>query len=166
MKWQKPLGLFSILLVALACTASDCEDKTDVKHERETNELMAEADRQIGLPKIHNFNERKLATLIMEMRDSENLPTFAYFYNERTGTLTFFHRTIGFGLPYGTQVTNPQKWVGNGAVLPQPEPNGLFMPESAEATWLMIATPKGPRPIYVEPRVIVSPVALTPDTPS
>ena len=44
----------------------------------------------------------------------------------------------------------------------QAEPNGLFMPSTAEGTWVICAGEKAGdiRPIYVEPRVIVSPFKL------
>jgi hypothetical protein len=41
------------------------------------------------------------------------------------------------------------------------EPNGLFMPPSAEGTWVICASTKGEfTPMYIEPRVIVSPFRL------
>ena len=50
-------------------------------------------------------------------------------------------------------------------ILAQADPNGLFSPGSAEGTWIMCKDPKGPdvRPVYVEPRVIVSPFPLPAD---
>jgi hypothetical protein len=49
--------------------------------------------------------------------------------------------------------------------LPQPEPNGLFMPAAADGTWVMCLDPKDKavKPVFVEPRVIVSPFPLTED---
>ena len=44
--------------------------------------------------------------------------------------------------------------------MPQADPNGLFSPESAEGTWVLCSDPSGngeTRPVYVEPRIIVSP---------
>jgi hypothetical protein len=48
------------------------------------------------------------------------------------------------------------------AILPQADPNGLFMPTSSSATWLMMIDPKTnkPRPVYVEPEIVVSPFPL------
>jgi len=46
--------------------------------------------------------------------------------------------------------------------LPQADPNGLYSPASAEGTWVLCVDHKDnkPKPIYVEPRIIVSPIAL------
>lgn len=40
--------------------------------------------------------------------------------------------------------------------------NGLFMPQGLSATWLMMIDPQTnePRPVYVEPEIIVSPFPL------
>ena len=47
--------------------------------------------------------------------------------------------------------------------IPQPEPNGLFMPTSAEGTWVMLKDPNSDlvAPVYVEPRIVSSPFRLT-----
>jgi hypothetical protein len=47
--------------------------------------------------------------------------------------------------------------------MPQADPNGLFSPASAEGTWLMLVDPKtgDPRVVYIEPRLVVSPIPLT-----
>ena len=47
--------------------------------------------------------------------------------------------------------------------LPQPEPNGLFMPEGLAATYVMCvdAVRDDVKAVYVEPEVIVSPFPLS-----
>jgi len=56
------------------------------------------------------------------------------------------------------------KYQDNGEVqvLPQADPNGLFMPTSSSATWLMMIDPETnkPRPVYIEPEIVVSPFPL------
>lgn len=101
--------------------------------------------------------------MIFELRDQENLITYAYIVNHMTGELVFIGKCIGFGLPYSVQYTNPEKYVGsNGAILPQPDPNGLFMPAGLSATWLMMLDKTGePHPVYIESEVTVSPFPLT-----
>ena len=78
----------------------------------------------------------------------------------------FFGETIGYGIPAATQYTSPQKieWQSNKgtAVVPQADPNGLFTPSTAEGTWILMKDPNGgeARPVYIEPRCIVSPFKL------
>ena len=131
---------------------------------------MQEANRQVGMPAISNFQERKLMKMILELRDQENLVCHAYLVNTMTGQVgQYLGKCIGFGLPYSVQYTSPQKNLDNGGyqgmsdtIMPQPDPNGLFMPEGLSATWLMLINPKTgePHPVYVEPQIVVSPFPL------
>ena len=135
--------------------------------QRQTEQAMKEANAQVGMPAIKNFQERKLAKFIFELRDKENLTTYAYFINKMTGKLVYFGKCIGYGLPYSVQYTNPEKIAarysqGGFAILPQADPNGLFMPQGLSATWLLMVDPKTKeaRPVYVEPEIVVSPFRL------
>lgn len=154
-----------LLAVPLVAGCPSYEPDADVKQQMATAKAMSEADRQIGMPAITNFQERRLAKMIFELRDQENLTTYAYIVNHMTGELVFIGKCIGFGLPYSVQYTNPmrEERVYNGAIaLPQADPNGLFMPDGLSATWLMMVDPKtgDARPVYVEPEILVSPFPL------
>jgi len=158
-----------VLLCVLTVTACGCgegESSADVKQRQATAKAMKEAHSQIGMPAIHAFQERKLAKMIFELRDKEGLVTYAYIVNRMKGELVFIGKCIGFGLPYSVQYTNPQRIVrvvgGARISMPQADPNGLFMPEGLSATWLMMIDPatKEPRPVYVEPQIVVSPFPL------
>ena len=126
---------------------------------------MGEAERQVGMPNIKNFQERKLAKMIFELRDQEDLICYAYMKNEYTGKFVFIGKCLGYGLPYSVQFTNPEKEIENGATgiatIPQPDPNGLFMPSGLSATWLMLLDEKNvARPCYIEPALTVTPFPL------
>ena len=114
------------------------------------------------MPGISNFTEKKIMRRLYEMRD-KNVATFTYMVDMQ-GRLHHVCDSMGWGLPYGVQFSNPEKpnpgsWQGPN--MPQSEPNGLFMPPSAEGTWVICASTKGEfTPMYIEPRVIVSPFRL------
>lgn len=158
-------GLFLSLLF-FGCV----EEKTtaDTIQAEQTAMHMAEAQRQVGMPNIVNFQQRKLMKMIYELCDKEDLICHAYIKSDYQGKLFFIGRCIGFGIPFSAQFTNPIKtvdaWRGHGFIeqLPQADPNGLFMPTSSSATWLMMIDPKTnkPRPVYLEPEIVVSPFAL------
>lgn len=140
-------------LAALMVTAcGDVATSSDGKQAAQQEAVAVEANSQVGFPGVTNF--KKVAT-------------FSYVV-DMNGRLFHVCDSIGYGLPYGVQFTNPEKVVNESAgqyyyhgTMPQPEPNGLFMPPGAEGTWIMCATPKGGiDPVYVEPRVIVSPHKL------
>ena len=171
------LCVVAILLILAAviggsitgCDGSAAVPNADKQMAAQTRQAMNEANQQIGMPSIKNFQERKLAKMIFELRDQEDLTTYAYIVNHMTGELVYIGRCIGFGLPYSVQYTNPEKVAhkstyqgGSFGTMPQADPNGLFMPEGLSATWLMMvdeATGEA-RPVYVEPQIIVSPFKL------
>lgn len=156
-----------VLLAGFLMSADGCDGdrgSTDQKQAARSERMLAEADRQVGMPNIVNFTERKLAKSILELRDSEGLRTWTYIVDMH-GELHFLTESIGYGLPYSVQFTNPER-VGYAnhnygvATLPQADPNGLFMPDGLSATWILAATEEGPKPIYVEPQILVSPFPL------
>lgn len=156
--------IFMCYLFCFSCVNVDDSDK----QEREKTEvLLSEAQRQIGMPAMINFYEKKLLKILYELRDKSDLICYAYYFNAFEGKRgEFIGKCIGFGLPYSVQFSNPEKEVyrynGGFGTLPQAEPNGLFMPDSLSATWLMLINPKTnqPEPVYVEPKIIVSPFKM------
>jgi len=163
MKWR--LLLFPFLYVLLAGQVS-CESPSpnDVRDKAATDQRMQEMRAQVGLPNIVNFTEAKFANLTAELRDQE-IRTWTY-YVDMNGGRHLLCESVGYGLPYSVQITNPQKIAssysqGGFAILPQAEPNGLYMPESADATWVLCSDGKGGvAPVYSEPHLIVSPFPL------
>jgi hypothetical protein len=171
-----------IIAVALAAFVSMGADDTgcsshssvhgssDEQQRNQQERILREGTAQTGMPAIKNFRERRLLKSILEMRDQESLTTFTYTYSEMTGRLVFFCDSIGYGIPYATQYTNPAKLEDEShgsegialATLPQSDPNGLFSPAAAEGTWILCKNPAGSdvKPVYVEPRVIVSPFRM------
>lgn len=159
-----------IALILSSCTETVEEVPSDTKATEATAEAMSEAFRQIGMPNIVNFQQKKLMKMIFELCDKEDLICHAYLFNAFKGEVgEYLGECIGFGIPFSAQYTNPERVAhrkihqgGSFGTLPQPDPNGLFMPTSSSATWLIMVDPetKKLRPIYVEPEIIVSPFPL------
>ncbi len=156
--------VFSVLAICLTMLPGCYEATTDGKQAEQTERMVAEANRQVGMPGISNFTERKFAKMILELRDTE-VATFTYTV-DLEGRLHFLCNSIGYGLPYSVQFTNPEavKHLGANAgwwQLPQPDPNGLFMPSGLSATWVLCDDGKGGvSPVYSEPALLVSPFKL------
>jgi hypothetical protein len=108
------------------------------------------------MPAIHNFAEKRMMKDILEMRD-QNTVTYTYLVG-MNNQLTKFCDSVGFGLPYATQYTNPQKYSG----VSQADPNGLYSPASADGTWVACRVPGQDKvkPVFIEPRIIVSPFPI------
>ena len=153
--------IISTLLAACGGGAS-----SDQEQAAQQEQILAEGTAQTGMPAIKNFRERKLLKDILELRDQDGITTYTYIVAEQTGKFIFVCDSIGYGLPAATQYTNPQKIEDRNAsgfaILSQADPNGLFSPAAAEGTWVMCADPVAKKavPVYLEPRVIVSPFKL------
>tara|TARA_R110000796_G_C14449704_1_gene423296 strand:- start:435 stop:947 length:513 start_codon:yes stop_codon:yes gene_type:complete len=169
---MKRLSIILIIAIGLFTSCNDIikTPTADNLQQKQTEESLNEANKQIGMPAIVNFQERKLFKQILELRDSENLITYCYLMNEMNGKVgQFLGKGIGYGIPAATQFTNPTKYEHHeemeggdyGIFLPQADPNGLFMPTTTSATWYMLLDEKGkPHPVYIEPLIIVSPIKL------
>lgn len=159
---KKIIGLLMVICLWLVLAGCEVQQSSDEKQRQQQERILQEGTAQTGMPAIKNFRERKMLKEIIELRDQEGLTTYTYLFSEQTGKLIFFGETIGYGIPYATQYTNPEKYVYQGTTLPQADPNGLFSPASAEGTWILLKDPNGNsvKPVYVEPRIIVSPFKL------
>ena len=155
--------LASIVLLA-SCDLNGETSRTEQEQTEKQGKLVSEAQKQCGLPALVNFQERKMMKKVIEQRDKADLVCYAYLFSNQTGRLIYIGKCMGYGLPYSTQYTNPQRvdlLTGGIAAIPQPDPNGLYMPSDAHGTWLLMIKPDGDTtPVYVEPDVIVSPFKL------
>ena len=162
--------LFVVVGMSIVACDKEVKNTADDIQAEQTAKAMGEAQRQVGMPNVVNFQQRKLMKLIYELCDKEDLITYAYIKSDYQGKLFFIGKCIGYGIPFSAQFTNPEVVVheqsysgGSFGTLPQADPNGLFMPTSSSATWLMMIDPKTgkPRPVYIEPEIVVSPFPLT-----
>jgi len=161
----------SLLLIAFACfLLTACKmgpPSADQIDQQRQEQLQLEGQAQTGMPAIHNFQEKKMVKMLYELRDNPNLINYAYLWSEVSGKWVYLGKCVGYGIPYSTQYSSPMKEEESSQhgylILPQSEPNGLFMPSSSAGTWLMLINPNNPndiKPVYVEPNVIVSPFKL------
>ncbi len=150
-------ALFMICLLPLCAWESGCQsadDKVSVQQEK----MQSQATAQVGMPGITNFTEMKMIRHLYELRD-QTISTYTYI-PDMNGKLWHLCDSIGFGIPYATQFSSSQKATEHSYPMPQSEPNGLFMPASADGTWVMCGSKGGTQPVYVEPRIIVSTIRL------
>ena len=153
--------MFFVMMVMMAMVIISCEKPVDVKEAEKSNKIFEEVNREIGLPNIVNFMQKKTLKMIYELADQSNLICYAYVKDELNGQFHFIGKCVGFGIPFSAQYTNPEKVVrykGRIRSLPQADPNGLFMPTSSSATWLLLINPDTGEPcvVYAEPNLVVS----------
>lgn len=159
------LLLVLVMVFSLAGCGSTREKTTDENQAQVTQELLKEANAQVGMPEIHNFFEKDMMKYLYELRDDSELITYTYIVN-LDGRLVYQGQSIGFGIPASVQFSNPEKFIDNnydlgegwgGIILPQAEPNGLFMPEGLSATWIIMVNEETGElmPEYFEPTIVV-----------
>ena len=171
--------LIVISIVGLLLMGCAAEKNSDSVINEKTEQALAEANREVGLPAIVNWTEKKQLKWIYELCDQENLICHAYLFNTMTGEVgQYLGKCIGYGIPYSSQYSNPSKYTGvrtnkvvkDGArdfnwdyqIMPQAEPNGIFKPEGLSATWLIMVDKEGKlRPAYIEPEIMVFPYKLS-----
>lgn len=153
---RKIIGVCFVLACALVLMGQGgCGSSAAREQTRQTEELTKESNRQVGMPGIANFTEKRLLRQLYELRDQE-ITTYTYIVDWQ-GRLFHVCDSIGFGMPFSAQFTTPERYLVQGATIPQPEPNGLFPPTSTSATWVICADTNGEfRPVYVEPSIVVS----------
>jgi len=151
------VGLLSIGLL-VGCDEQSSNDRTQAQ---QTEALQQQSSSKLGMPNIKNFYEKQTLKTIMEECDKSNLITYTYIKNEYTGKFTFLGKSLGYGVPYSTEYTNPQVVQGTSSSyvpLPQADPNGLFKAQGVSATWIMLIEPISgtAKPVYVESDLTVS----------
>jgi len=158
------LPFVGVLALSTLLAACDQQPTSTQIERRKQEELSMQAVTQVGMPAITNFAEKRMMKDIMELRD-QNVATTTYLVG-MNNQLTKVCNSIGYGLPYATQYTNPQRVSGDGThgyvTLPQADPNGLYSPASADGTWVLCVDKKDgkAKPVFIEPRIIVSPIDL------
>lgn len=154
-------GILTIVMACGVMTACHNNPSAEDTQKQQTNQALDQMNKQLGMPAVKNFQEKKMLKHIYELRDKSNLICYWYTVNQMDGKLVYQGKCIGYGLPYSTEYTNPEKTTYSGetglATLPQADPNGLYAPSSADATWIDAVDDNGNEHIqYVEPNIIVS----------
>ena len=155
--------ILALVAVATLLTACDQQPTSTQIERKKQEEMNMQAVTQVGMPAIVNYAKKRMMKDIMELRD-QNVATITYLV-DMNGRLHKVCNSVGYGLPYATQYTNPQQRVTGqtGTVtLPQADPNGLYSPASADGTWILCVDAKTgkAKPVFMEPRIIVSPIPL------
>lgn len=159
---------FAKLILAPICAtlviANDGSCSGDAARERQTQAMDViadQADRAVGMPAMSNFQQKRLVRDIYERTDRATT-TYAYVQG-LDGRLTCFGQGIGYGVPYGTRATPPEDRYGmTEFAVAQPEPNGLYLPDNAAATWWQMLNPetKKVEVVYLEPNMVITPFKL------
>lgn len=165
MKHPVVIGLATIVLLCGAdgsCTDSDSKSSATQMEQAQQNLQMEQILRNQPAPSFDWSLERHMLIKLYEARQKAT-NTFSVVQSEFTGKILWSCPSIGFPLPYATQLTNPlqaqwRRWSSEyaSAVVEQQEPNGLYSPAQGDATWVPCVDEKGRiTPVYEEKHVTV-----------
>ena len=163
---KKKLVLFigALMLVLGLVGCDDYGNETQDKESTYTQDIKEQSLDTVGLPDVTNFFEMSQLKEIYELRDNPKLICYWYTTNEMTGKLIYRGTCIGYGIPYSTQVTNPNQVIDcyeGDVTIDQAEPNGLYSTGASTATWVLTSDKDGNiSPTYVEDEVTVSQVKV------
>jgi hypothetical protein len=148
-----------IVLVMLLPLCLKTTPSSDKVAEQQSEQIFQEAAKQLGLPNITNFQQKKTLKMIFELCDQADLIRYAYVYSDYNGQFVYMGKCAGYGIPFSAQYTNPEKIGYKGgnvgvATLPQADPNGLFMPTSSSATWVVLQNPANPKDFDVSNQIL------------
>jgi hypothetical protein len=152
----------SFLALCLCCTpllmgSDSCDNATQAEAQGVERQQAHFAVVQ-PVPFYEHSPERDYVTQLYDLRQ-ENVSTHSV-WRSYDGTPLFDCPSIGYGIPYDLQLTNPLKRMYNSssAVVEQAEPNGLFSSKNTSATWVLCIEDNGSiAPVYVEAVVNVYP---------
>lgn len=144
------LAIVLLAIIISACTG----DQTTAS----TNNAQTAAAKWGASPNITNYYEYDQLKQIYEARDNPQLIMNAYL-QAMDGSLRCLGKVKGFGVPYGTEWSQPNAGGSGGSI---PEPNGLYPSQSTNADWIQLIDPRTGKTYitFVEPNLIITPLTL------
>ena len=153
MKMKHLLGVLICTPLLLASCKEQQQESTAAQLEQESQNLqMQQFLKNQPIPSFDWSLERHVAIQLYIARQKAT-NTWSVVQSPLTGKVLWQCASIGYPIPYATQLTNPLQAVGKDSCggqcavamtsIAQQEPNGLFSPSSAEGTWVMCVDENG-----------------------
>lgn len=151
--------------VMLACSPPPSSYDIEQQSQEQANQELV---RNQPPPNLGGWSfERHVVTEVYKARN-DTISTYTYTVFQMTGQIVEICPSIGYPIPYSTQLTSPERIEARSqagyAILSNPEPNGLYPPNSADATIVNCVNPDGSlTPTYWEDRVFALPYRVKAD---
>jgi len=165
--------IFVILSVIVGLVVSGCSPYKADSNQVETAQQNAGVDALINnqpIPNLGGYSFERQVVIETYAARNNTVTTYSYLMT-LTGQIIEICPSIGYPIPYSTQLTAPEKLANNrpeylaspdSSVIPQAEPNGLYPPDNAAATLVQCVQPDGSvSPVYIEQEVMAFPYRIT-----
>lgn len=150
---RKHLGHLVLILIVISSVACGYQ----AQNERDTYNAVTAIVRNQPLPNLGGFSfEREVARTTLVARNRDVVATYTYLMvpTVQGGQIIEICASLGYPIPYGVQLTAPNL----------PEPNGLYSPGDAAATWVNCVNDDGTvTPTYFEDNVFALPYRIKAD---
>lgn len=151
-----------IMIVVLTISACNVEEPQSVENDRKATEKSLEQySKQVPVPSFSFPFVRYVIGKILELQNAQ-ISTFTYVYSDYQGKIVWSCPSIGYPIPGGTQMTNPEQVVSGtdsenfeGAVtIPQAEPSGVYSPDTSAGTNILCVWEDGTVYNWYEERAV------------
>lgn len=149
----------AVAAVVLAIVLSACEG--DSGQEQEQRATRAQQNHYAKTQPHHTYSASQARANLIAAQDAMALGADSWLvqYVEGVG-ITFECPSVGFPIPFGTNITNPQQVYRYGSggryTLPMMEPYGLYPPADVAATYANCVLPNGEIGIFYSEPLLTS----------
>lgn len=162
-----------LLILAFALLITGClpESQGDIEESQLESAVQAIVKNQPP-PDLGGYSFERQIVIETYLARNSTIATYAYMFS-MDGKIVEICPSIGYPIPYSTQLTNPQvltyNYVGRSAgyiegAIANPEPNGVYPPDNAAATLVQCVNPDGSvSPTYIEWYVLAFPYRIASD---
>jgi hypothetical protein len=162
---KKVLVVFAVLSILAMVILPACGPTQQNIEQGQQAAGVASISENQPIPDLGGWSsERQLVIDTYRARNS-TVATYSYWFT-MNGQIIEICPSIGYPIPYSTQLSNPQIALNNsyGSVIANPEPNGLYPPDNAAATLISCVNDDGSiSVIYFEEYVETFPFRITSD---
>jgi hypothetical protein len=163
--------IFILLLLTFMLCACGTVSSNQVESQQQELGVKSIITNQ-PVPNLGGYSFERDIVIQTYIARNETIATYAYTMT-LDGKIIELCPSIGYPIPYSTQLTAPEKLHNNypdtlpnsdASVVPQSEPNGLYPPDNALATLVQCVNSDGSvSPMYFEPEVFAMPYRIKSD---
>jgi hypothetical protein len=150
-----------VLVLAFALTA--CQPSASSIEQSQQYESQVSLMQNQPAPDLGGWSFEREVIRQTYLARNNTIATYAYMFT-MDGKIIEICASVGYPIPYSTQLTNPMKVEYSSLAIPNPEPNGLYPPSDAAATLVQCVNPDGSvSPVYIEWYVLAFPYRIQSD---
>jgi hypothetical protein len=158
--------LFVILIAfSLALTGCAAPSVSNIEQQQQQSAVSSIVQNQ-PIPDLGGYSFERQIVIETYLARNNTISTYSYMIT-MDGKIIEICPSIGYPIPYSTQLSNPLKYEytgGGPAVLGNAEANGLYPPGDAAATLVQCVQPDGKvSPVYIEWYVMAFPYQIVSD---